>query len=218
MGFASTIASAMPGLDVEKAMERIMPGIWNAPVEDFISEMDEAKIDKAVILPLDYGLAIGEAKVSIEEQNQEYAKMAEQYPDRLIPFFGIDPRREGVLQLFEKAIDKWEMKGLKFHPTSGFYPNDKACYPLYERCQDLNLPVIVHTGPIFSPLKSKFAKPIYLDDVAADFPDLTLIAAHLGYGWWEEAMFLAMNKSNIYLDIAAWGYTPCETQYTFIRF
>jgi predicted TIM-barrel fold metal-dependent hydrolase len=66
------------------------------------------------------------------------------------------------------------------------------------------MPVVVHTGSQPAPMKFRFARPIYLDDVAADFPELKIIAAHVGHAMWEEAVLLAGIKTNIYFDFSGW--------------
>ncbi len=169
--------------------------------------MDEAGVDKAVILPMDYYLTLGRSAATIEEINGFYAKMAAAYPDRLIAFVGVDPRRgKEALELFDRGVEKWGMRGLKVHPVVGFYMNDERAYPLYERCQKLGLPVLFHTGAARAlPMCSRFGQPIYIDDLAVNFPNLNLIAAHMGgHGWWKEALMMASWRPNVYLDISAW--------------
>jgi len=204
-GFSSVIKHLIPGMTEEEVMRNVMPVFWHSPPEELLAEMDEAGIEKAVILPLDWGLRLGEPKLSVEELNRRFAEIGKQYPDRFLPFVGVDPRRKNAVELLERGLGEWGMAGLKLHPTSGFYPNDPICYPLYRKCEEYGVPVLIHTGTELPPLLSRFARPVYADDVAADFPDLKIILAHLGFGWWEEAMSVAMMKPNVYLDTAAWG-------------
>ncbi len=77
-------------------------------------------------------------------------------------------------------------------------------YPVYEKCLELNVPVTIHTGPEAFPHHGKFALPIYVEEVANDFPQLTIIMAHAGMCWWEEAAAVAAVRPNVYLDIAYW--------------
>ncbi|MEM2924154.1 MAG: amidohydrolase family protein, partial [Methanocellales archaeon] len=88
-------------------------------------------------------------------------------------------------------------------PYMYFYPNEKKIYPLYKRAEELQIPVVFHTGSsIFKGSRLKYANPIYLDDVAVDFPELVIIQAHGGRGiWYDTAYFLAKLHPNIYLDI-----------------
>jgi hypothetical protein len=166
--------------------------------------MDAAGVDAACVFPVDYGLAIGEPEVPIEEQNALVAAAARRFPGRLFPFFAIDPRRPGAAGMFARAVEEWGMRGLKLHPTAGFYPCDEACYPLYGKCMEYGVPVIMHAGPINAPLKSRYALPVYIDDVAADFPELPIIIAHAAQDWWSDALHIAVMKPNICLDISAW--------------
>lgn len=174
--------------------------------EKLIRAMDEAGIDKAVVLVLDFGLALGEGKLPIEEQNRAYGQIAQRVPDRLIPFASVDPRRRGAVELIDRAVKEWGLKGLKLHPTAGFYPNEAVTYRLLEKAAQLNLPVLFHTGPVPAPLRSKYVHPLYLDDVAVDFPQLKIIAAHLSFCWWQELATFANHQANLYCDIAGWQH------------
>jgi len=170
-----------------------------------LSEMAEAGIEKSVVFPLDLGLALGEPKVPIDEVNRLFADLGKTHPGKLIPFASVDPRRESAADLFEKGVGEWDMKGLKLHPCSGFYPNQKEVYPLLEIAEQKKLPVIIHSGQIMVPLRGKYAQTIYLDDLAVDFPDLPIIAAHAGGRFGYKQMLSLMGiKLNIMVDISSW--------------
>lgn len=181
--------------------------MWEVTAEDSLEDMDEAGIDKSIIVGIDMGASpyIGEGKISVEEQNRRIAETVKKYPDRFLGVAGIDPRRgEAGIELLEKCVKEWGMVGLKFHPTYGFYPNDRMCYPFYEKCLELDIPLLVHTGPeLVVPMK--YGQPVYLDDVAVDFPDLPIVMIHAGlYTWHWEAIGIANYRSNIYLCMTAW--------------
>lgn len=198
------LGEALSGIPAERIRRRL-PEMWDSSGDMLVKEMDEANIDKSVIFPADFGLAIGEAAVSIEEQNRIHAQAVARHPDRLIAFVGVDPRRKEAVKLLEKGVKEWGMKGLKLLPCAGFYPNDKAFYPLYEKALKLKIPVLIHTGPEIPPFHSKYGRPVYVEDVALDFPDLTFIMAHAGgLAWWTEAVSIAANNTNIFFDLAAW--------------
>jgi len=199
----SSMLSGRPG---EKIREKL-PEFWDDTGEVLISDMDSGGIDWSVISVIDYGLAkgVGEASYDILEINKFYSAVAQKYPDRLIAFAGVDARRDNAVEVLKVSISDFGMKGIKLLPPTGFYPNDKKlCYPIYELAHNNGLPVLVHTGPELSPLYSKYSYPIFLDEVAADFPDLTIILAHAGYCWWPEALSIAGNKPNIYVDLSGW--------------
>ena len=208
----------------KEAIEKRLPDFWDETGELLIKDMDEAGVDQSWIAVLDHGLAkpVGEAKYSINELNRIYAEIAKKSSNRLVAFAGVDPRREGAVELLETCVKEWGMKGLKLLPAAGFYPNDENCYRLYAKADELGIPVLVHTGPETIPLYSKYCQPIYLDDVANDFPSLTVILAHAGFCWWHEALNIASTKPNVYLDLAGWQpkvqrhaveqfYTPLRT-------
>jgi predicted TIM-barrel fold metal-dependent hydrolase len=122
----------------------------------------------------------------------------------MIPFAGIDPRRKNAVELLKKSVEEWGMKGLKFHPDVGFFPDDESFYPFYEKVEEYGIPILSHTGPIFGCLKSKYTRPVYLDGVLADFPGINIIAAHMGFCWWPEMAGIAAAKPNLYGCLTGW--------------
>lgn len=188
----------------EKVWNRL-PVYWEHDEKVLLDEMDGAGIDMSVLIGTDWGLGrYGDGDITWEEQNKIYASISQKYPDRIISIAGIDPRRKEAVPFLERAIKEWGMKGLKIHPVPGFYPNDRVVYPLYEKALELGIPVFFHTGPILCQ-QSKYAQPIYCDDVALDFPDLNLILCHGGHwAWWREALGIIAHKPNVYLDLSAW--------------
>lgn len=107
------------------------------------------------------------------------------------------------------------MMGIKFQGAAqAFYPNDRRFYPLWEKCVELGVPIQLHTGttglgagmPGGGGIKLKYTRPIpYIDDVAADFPDLKIICLHPSYPWQDEAIAMAIHKPNIFFDLSGWA-------------
>jgi predicted TIM-barrel fold metal-dependent hydrolase len=126
--------------------------------------------------------------------------------DIFIPFASINPKtEEEPAKKLRKLIEDEGFKGLKLYPSyQQYYPNDELVYPLYEEAQNLNIPVLVHTGSsIFKGSRLKYANPLPLDDVAVDFPDLKIIMAHSGRGlWYKEAFFLSKLHKNLFMEIS----------------
>ncbi len=199
------LTSRLSGRDEERVKRRL-PDLWDPGGEKLISEMGEAGIDLSIIFPMDFGLAVnvGEAFVSISEVNKAYADLSTKHPHRLVALVAVDPRRKEAPFLVEQGIKDWKMRGLKLHPATGFYPSDPLTYPLYETVEKFGLPVIIHTGAAMHPLHSQYAQPVYVDKAAADFPGVNFVMAHMGYGWYAEAVSLAANKPNLYLDLSGW--------------
>jgi predicted TIM-barrel fold metal-dependent hydrolase len=168
--------------------------IINGTCDRLIREMDEAGIDKTVLLALDYG-----------DHNDYVANILKEHPDRFIGFCGIDPRRgkEAIREL-ERCVEELGFKGVKLWPLTGFYPDDAAFYPFYERVEELGVPILCHTG--VSPPKTymKYNRPIYVDKVAVDFPKIKFQMAHIGDPWMSEAIAVAAKNPNVYFDISAW--------------
>jgi hypothetical protein len=117
----------------------------------------------------------------------------------LNPLMDSEPARKLVFYVKELG-----MKGLKLLPSYCFYfPNDPIMYPVYKRAEELKIPVIFHTGSSdIGGTKLKYADPLLLDDVATDFPELTIVMAHSGRGfWYDRAFFLSRHHKNVFMDI-----------------
>jgi len=99
----------------------------------------------------------------------------------------------------------------KIHPVhGGFGPADRMLYPAYAFCEETRLPVIVHCGTsTFSGSVNAFGEPALLDPVFRDFPDLTVVLAHGGRGWWyDQAAFLALMRPNTWIEVS--GLPPAR--------
>jgi len=164
----------------------------------FALYLESRDIAKAVILP-----EISPVTTGIV--SNEYVFDFCRGRDIFVPFCTINPsltRRPA--EEFLKYI-RLGAKGIKLYPSyNHFYPNDPALYPVYALAQDHRLPVLVHTGSsVFRGAKMKYADPIHLDDVAADFPDLVLVMAHGGRGfWYDKAFFLSRIHPHLFLEIS----------------
>lgn len=189
--------------------------ITNINPEKLIQQMDEAGIDKTVLLALDYGLNI-KAKL-YKFYNNYIAGIIKKHPDRLIGFAGIDPRRgkEAITEI-ERCVDMG-LKGVKLWPLTGFYPDDPEFYPFYERVQELNLPILCHTGSCPPGTYMKYNKPMYVDTVAVDFPKIKIIMAHIGTPWEIEALFVAAKNKNVYVDISSWQMPFIRAPFVFFQ-
>jgi len=198
------MAHSLSGRPEEKIRERLKEN-WDMSGDLLVRDMDEAGIDKAVLLTLDYSLLAGTGDtLSPERMNKVYAEAAKRHPDRLISFAGVDPRRTGAVEFLERAVKEWGMKGLKLMPAVGYYPNDNKCYLIYHKAQELGIPVLIHTGFDTIPWYGMTAQPKYLDEVANDFPELKIVMAHAGGSYWPEAATIAGYKLNVYIDLAMW--------------
>ena len=196
----------LTGMDMttHQIVEQIMPDFYDPTGEKLIAEMDKAGIDMTVICPLDVGLALGDPKVSIEEQNQIFREIQKNYPKRILSYASVDAQRPGADKLIRKAFEEWKMSGLKVQPGTGFYPNSKEVYKLLDIANEFKKPVLFHTGQVVQPLRSKYCDPMFLDDVCLDHPDLWIQAAHMGSGWRYELFHLGVCKTNLIVDFSGW--------------
>jgi predicted TIM-barrel fold metal-dependent hydrolase len=168
------------------------------PLETFLLELDVSGLDRAVLLPIDATTTKG-CQIYSNELIAELCEMSE----RFIGFASVDPHRESAVADLEHAAKDLGLRGLKLSPpTQEFYPNDdELVYPLYEKAQSLGIPIVFHAGMSWEPGgKAKYGQPIYLEDVAYDFPDLNIVIAHFGWPWVLEAVMLALKYPNVYLD------------------
>jgi len=170
------------------------------PLETFLLELDVSGLDRAVLLPIDCTSTRG-APIWSNEQIAELCRMNE----RFIGFASVDPHQPDAPAKLKRAIEDLGLRGLKLAPgIQEFYPNDPALYPLYEKAQELGIPILFHAGMTWEPrAKAEYGRPIYFEDVAHDFPELKIVLAHLAWPWVLEAVSLALKYPNLYLDTSA---------------
>jgi uncharacterized protein len=179
----------------------------------FLEYLDRSGVDRAVLINYVAPEVIGYT----EAANTFVSEYVRADPERLIAVGGIrpdhpDPEREVVHLTEELGI-----RALKLHPPHQlFRPNAyvdgelPGLRTLYDACSRHRLPVIFHTGTsIFPRARNRFADPIFVDDIAQDFPDLTIVLAHGGRPvWMETAMFLARRFPNVWLEVS--GMPPAR--------
>ena len=153
--------------------------------------------------------------------NDDTLAAARAHPDVLIPFASVDPGRGDAAVVEVRRLIDAGVRGFKFHPPlQMFYPNDRIAYPLYEVIEAAGLPAVFHTGQsgIGAGVKGgggirlKYSNPMFLDDVAADFPEMNVILAHPSFPWQDEALAVAMHKPNVFIDLSGWlpRYLPTQ--------
>jgi len=198
------------GRHVEAAVKKFGRTIELRTFEQMLDEYARCDVEKLVLFAWDAETTSHMPRVT----NEFVAKVADQYPERIIGFASVDPHKKSAVKDFEYAIRELSLVGLKLHPqVQAFEPNDPAYYPLYSKCVELGVPVTFHTGSTYwgagleggGGIKLRFSDPMLLDDVAADFPDMKLIMAHPGWPWQDEQLAIATHKNNVYIDLSGWS-------------
>ena len=144
----------------------------------------------------------------VNEYVAEYCRAA---PDRLVPMGGVHPRFAEDAAAEVRRAAELGVKALKIHPPhmqvepNAYLHGLGALRALYEEAQRLRLPVMIHTGTsIFPGARSRMGEPMPVDDVAVDFPDLTIVIAHGGRPlWMEQAFFLVRRFPNVFMDVSS---------------
>jgi hypothetical protein len=136
----------------------------------------------------------------------EVTQYTRKYPDRFIGLAGYDPFRiKESLREIEIAVKEHGFKGVYVHIYGFNIPlNDGRMYPLYAKCVELDVPVSMQVGHVLEAMPSDCARPIYLDRVACDFPDLKMIGAHTGWPWVEELISVCYKWENVWFGVDAW--------------
>ena len=181
------------------------------PTLAHIAEYYRSRRVAAVVFTVDATTATGHPALSSEE----IADFAAQHADVLIPFGSVDPHAgEAAVAEARRLVASHGVRGFKFHPSlQAFEPNDQTYYPLYEAMEELGVPALFHTGQTGigaglsggRGIKLRYSNPILLDDVAADFPNLTIVLAHPSVPWQDEAISIATHKANVYIDLSGWS-------------
>jgi len=200
------------------AAQRMFPGKFEAKPDQAIAE--DFRADNVLAIPIAWDAEHGAAG-SIYT-NEQTAALTRDYPDVFLPGWAmVDPwrGRQGLVEI-EHAIRDLGLMGVKYQPpVQDFSPADRQFYPIWDLLQSLGVPVLIHCGttaigagePGGLGFKLSHGRPIpNIDNVAADFPRLNIIAAHPGWPWTEELIAVALHKRNVAIDISGWGpkYIP----------
>ncbi len=172
----------------------------------FLKYLDSSGIDRAVLINYVAPEVIGLSS----EVNQWVADYVSTDPRRLLSCGGLHPRHSPNVMADVEQILRLKIRMIKIHPPHQLlFPNDylhgvKELEIIYRAAEANGVPVMFHTGTsIFPHARNKYGDPIYLDDVAVDFPKLKILMAHGGRPlWMETAFFLLRRHPNVYLDIS----------------
>ena len=189
-----------PEAVIKKALET-----WPDPTgERLIAFMDEVGIDITMICMVDNSNAEGLNQKVMQQANKHLGEIARKFPDRVTALAGVDPRRPQAADMMKQCFEEFGVRGLKYHPDLGYDPSGQESYRVLEVLAENNGILLTHTGPLSPPMRAKFAQPSLLADLGIDFPDLKVIAAHMGAIDWRPWAALAAHQPNLYGDMAMW--------------
>jgi len=184
-------------------IERVM----ESPSE-LLKHMDSEGVERAALINYVSPQIMG----FTDDVNEYISEFARTDTYRLIAFGSIHAtQKTGQEKRIDQLLGSLKLAGIKIHPShQTVFPNDyrngnDSLQYLYERCQEQNIPVMFHTGTsIFVGARNRFADPIYVDDVAVDFPQLRIILAHGGRPlWMDTCIFLIRRFPNVYMDVSS---------------
>lgn len=196
--------------------EEVVSGV---SVDMMLAEMDSLGIQMALLIAPVLGSG---HPATWRLPYESVAKVVEKHPDRFRGLAGLDPTEgmKGVSRL-ESAVNNDGFVGAQFYPHwFGLAPDHRKWYPFYAKCAELDVPIQLQVGHCLRyssdyPLES-VGRPISLDTVACDFPDLRIVGSHIGWPWVEEMISVAWKHPNVYISSDA--YAPKHWDPRFVRF
>jgi predicted TIM-barrel fold metal-dependent hydrolase len=138
--------------------------------------------------------------------NNSVKRLMDQYPDKIIGFCTVHPQESRDMA---KEVEEWVkgkgMRGVNLQPWAyQLHAHDRKFYPVYEKCVELDIPVTIHTGVNWSLTRSMdYGRPIHLDYIACDFPELKIVASHGGWPWVNEMVAVAWKHPKVYIETGA---------------
>lgn len=177
--------------------------------ETFVEYLDRAGVEHAFLIAVRAGSYLN--KISRSVPYEKVAEVVHRYPTRFSGLAGVDPTMgmRGVREL-EHAVKEYGFVGAHLYPHWFEQAPDAArYYPYYAKCVELDVPIQMQVGHCLRyseerPLPS-VTRPMALDRIACDFPELKLVGIHIGWPWAEEMVAVAYKHPNVYIGSDAYG-------------
>jgi predicted TIM-barrel fold metal-dependent hydrolase len=140
------------------------------------------------------------------DMTTQIGALTRKYPGRVYGLGDYDPFDiRGSLRKLERDVREHDYKGVYVHIYGYDIGLDhRKMYPLYAKCDELGIPVAMQVGHVLEAMPSEHGRPMQLDRIACDFPNLTIVGTHTGWPWVDEMIAVATKWPNIYLNISAW--------------
>ena len=166
-----------------------------------------ADVEKAIVFGLRYGDSVG-----IESDDETTARAVAKYPDKIVGFAYVDPRRADCMDMLEHAVEDLGLKCVKYGPIyNGVALSDPRLDPVYEYCQKHNIPLTMHMGTTYARnAPVDMGRAIHVEPVALKYPDLTMILAHMGHPWYGDCIAVSRKQPNVFCEVSALFYRPWQ--------
>lgn len=181
-------------------------------LDEIVSELDRFKIHKAVVTGRDCETTYGG-----KSNNGSVLEFVRAYPEKFIGFLGIDPhKRMQTVRELSRAVERDGFRGAAIDPyLAQIYVNDARYYPIYSKCCELEIPLVITTGPatLVPNAVIDHVSPRFIDFVARDFPELKIIVSHGAYPWVNEMIVVAQRNANVFMDLSEYELFPMAEAY-----
>ena len=173
--------------------------------EQLIAAMDEAGVQTVLATDLLAWSYTRQQRFALD-MTARIAELTKKYPGRIYGLADYDPFQiRKSLEKLEKDVTEHQYKGVYIHIYGYDIGLDhRKMYPLYAKCEEMGVPVSMQVGHVLEAMPSEHGRPIQLDRIACDFPDLVMIGTHTGYPWVDEMLAVANKWPNVYVNISAW--------------
>jgi hypothetical protein len=165
-----------------------------------------APVAKSIV----FGIARDPKPWDVDNPNDATAEFVRTFPDRLIGFLSVHPHEPGCIDEIERCVSDLGLRGIKLGPNyQNFDPLGEEAFRVYRRAEELGLPILFHTGT--SPVREAnldYAHPRHFDQVAAAFPELRMILAHMAHPWQTSVIAVIRKHPHVYADTSALFYRP----------
>ena len=189
--------------------------------DDIVEVLDHAEIDIGLVQGGDIRRTTYDPRYPddhyVYTSNDYVAEQCSRHPGRLYGVVCLDPLRDiqAALQEIERCVTELDFRLLKLIPTYHHYsPDDYRMDPIYAKCVELDLPVMIHMGwtrTINAPMEHQ--RPVQLDRIGRHFRSLKVIMAHLGHPWVDEGIAVVAKHPNFYCELAGWTMHGPEAVY-----
>lgn len=164
--------------------------------------------------PVDHAIVLGfrARHVGVLVPNEYVAEYVGKHPEKLIGFASVDPQDPDAVEQLDDAIQRLKLRGLKMGPIyQNVAPTDSRFRRIMKRCEELNIPVLIHQGATFcANVSLEISRPLLLQPLALEFPKLRMVIAHMGHPWIDETLVLIRKNRNFFADISALYYRPWQ--------